>query len=765
MDQMFLFVIISITFLNEEWCRIQVLAVKVCSFESNYFIWPRDGEHLIGTDEECERSCLDSPWCKGYEIIAPNCVLLSELKEGSVRKTIPLYVRNCQDICAIGQEYKNNNCSECDIGFYKDSDGNTNCTKCPMNIVTLGKGSISNSSCTITRCEKGFSSMDNEFCYACPNGTYKDSTGNQSCSKCPINKTTLNVGSTDIRNCSIALCESGLYTTDNITCFNCAKGTYKTGPGNHQCLRCPAHKTTLLVGSTDSRNCSIIHCEKGFFSKDNKFCSICPNATYKNFTGNQPCLMCPVNKTTTNVGSIDIRNCSLDCPSFCVKNNPCRNTVSSKCVCQNGYYGSECSKRCSPGCLNDACNIMNGLCLCKEGYYGAKCLKTGNLNQDNKWDSHYVKENCSEQVCLCSQGWFGQSCQYRDLGVDAIMDDGVLNDNNDSTCVKQNNITIDWQLEIQVVTWVRLVFTSNDDIADVEALYFEDQSSEPYESCDHHRLQFHKTRNTAIDFHCESSLFIRSLKVSWQSDSPLCSVYVSGARNVAPGSRKVKWRAEEKRPITIDTLTDGNYGNTGCLAMNSSVTLEFSFWKNVYSSEVRFFTDFTRDDGKGSFFIELFDESSKLRLSMSSSGNDVFVQRAFFMNMIVVSFIKIKVLSGSLNLCEVEIFGDCDTPYYGYSCVDVCYLTCLDQICTYEGECYLCDPSRTGIFCEDRTLNNANDSFESDGKSTEATINSLEAKSSTAKKSQPIVFVVFLLIFSLFFLSIVFLAIKNCPKK
>uniref|UniRef100_A0A2C9M7X2 Uncharacterized protein n=1 Tax=Biomphalaria glabrata TaxID=6526 RepID=A0A2C9M7X2_BIOGL len=183
------------------------------------------------------------------------------------------------------------------------------------------------------------------------------------------------------------------------------------------------------------------------------------------------------------------------------------------------------------------------------------------------------------------------SIEKGDLGVLANMGDDVLNDNNDSTCVKQNNVTIDWQHELQAVTWVRLVFTNNDDIADVEALYFEDQNSEPYETCGHHYLKIHKTGNTAIDLHCVNSFFIRLLKVSWNSDSPLCSVYVSGGRNVAPGSRQVKWNIQDKRPTSIDTLTDGHYENKGCLMMISNVTLQLFFWKSIFSSEIRLFTD------------------------------------------------------------------------------------------------------------------------------------------------------------------------------
>ncbi|KAK6964084.1 laminin subunit alpha-like isoform X3, partial [Biomphalaria glabrata] len=86
------------------------------------------------------------------------------------------------------------------------------------------------------------------------------------------------------------------------------------------------------------------HCEPGLSSRDNISCSVCPNGTYKNFTGNQPCSKCPMNKTTGEVGSTDISNCSLDCPTICTDNDPCKYTGTSSCVCPSGYYGSQCSK-------------------------------------------------------------------------------------------------------------------------------------------------------------------------------------------------------------------------------------------------------------------------------------------------------------------------------------------------------------------------------------------------------------------------------------
>ncbi|XP_055867272.1 signal peptide, CUB and EGF-like domain-containing protein 1 [Biomphalaria glabrata] len=111
--------------------------------------------------------------------------------------------------CKSGHEYKNGDCTECGIGFYKDEEGDADCTKCPIHTTTSGRGSRSISSCNSTMCEAGFYSMDNFSCLACPNGTYKSTPGNQACLPCPPGKTTIRTGSTDIGYCSKSLCGPG----------------------------------------------------------------------------------------------------------------------------------------------------------------------------------------------------------------------------------------------------------------------------------------------------------------------------------------------------------------------------------------------------------------------------------------------------------------------------------------------------------------------------------------------------------------------------
>ncbi|XP_055867264.1 neurogenic locus Notch protein-like isoform X3 [Biomphalaria glabrata] len=812
MDKIVAFVvnlIIMITFLNKEWCTIEVSAVIYCSFVENYYA---DGNatNIPGTLRECQDRCISFSWCLGYDYFQPNCRLFMSFGIIKYRWPRPIFEKNCEDVCATGKEYKNNNCSECNIGFYKDENANSNCTKCPDHKITLGQGSSSITNCNITHCELGFYSMDNIFCldcpigtyknftgnqqclhcpnyrtttengstditncsfahcvpgfylmnnisciicpngtyknftgnqaclkcpknrtttnvgaidisncsYAhcepgfyssdniscsiCPNGTYKDFTGNQPCSKCPSDKTTTDLGATDISNCSFAHCEPGFYSEDNISCSACTNGTYKQFTGSQSCLKCPLHKTTSDVGSTEISHCSITNCEPGFYSRDNISCSICPNGTYKNFFGTQPCSKCPMNKTTREVGSTDISNCSLDCPKICIKNDPCKYTGTSTCVCLSGYYGTQCSKRCSPGCLDDSCNRLDGTCPCKEGYFDDKCLKTGKQAHNNQWNSH-CKENCSEErnfkFDLCYIGWFGDSCLYKDLGVDAIMDDKVLNDNNDSTCVKRNNVTINWQLEIQAITWIRLVFTSNDDVREITAFYFNNNNDTNASLvCNSVDMRYRKVGNTSMDFHCDGSYFVSTVQISWQSESLLCSVHVNGAR-------KVRWSLSEYKWINIETLTDGYYGRDGCLTMNSGITLELLLWHEVYSAQVLLYTDFSRDDGRGLYSVELIDAYEKVQSKMFSSGKDVFVQTAFFNSFFVFRSVNIRVLSGKLDICELEIYGDCISPYYGYSCLDICYLACLHQDCTYSGECYECTPGRTGTYCEDSLYN------------------------------------------------------------
>ena len=47
--------------------------------------------------------------------------------------------------------------------------------------------------------------------------------------------------------------------------------------------------------------------------------------------------------------------------------------------CDDNYYGSGCSQRCSQGCVRRICIHINGTCQCQPGYIGSKCHNSKNF--------------------------------------------------------------------------------------------------------------------------------------------------------------------------------------------------------------------------------------------------------------------------------------------------------------------------------------------------------------------------------------------------
>ena len=98
------------------------------------------------------------------------------------------------------------------------------------------------------------------------------------------------------------------------------------------------------------------------------------------------------------------------CPKACSNNGEC---TSNQCVCNDGYYGSDCSQI---GCPTTTCSghgICDSImCHCSTGYYGYNCESTcpgGNLNPC------YLRGTCDQKigVCTCTTSQaFGYACQY-----------------------------------------------------------------------------------------------------------------------------------------------------------------------------------------------------------------------------------------------------------------------------------------------------------------------------------------------------------------
>lgn len=42
-------------------------------------------------------------------------------------------------------------------------------------------------------------------------------------------------------------------------------------------------------------------------------------------------------------------------------------------ACNEGYFGTICSRECSPNCQPDTCRSTDGLCSCAPGWTGDNC--------------------------------------------------------------------------------------------------------------------------------------------------------------------------------------------------------------------------------------------------------------------------------------------------------------------------------------------------------------------------------------------------------
>lgn len=72
-------------------------------------------------------------------------------------------------------------------------------------------------------------------------------------------------------------------------------------------------------------------------------------------------------------------------------------------VCNDGWYGESCEKKCSNNCFDEICDKTTGKCtLCKFGWFGDKC------NQKCLDNCMACFENAT--CLICADGFFGHTC-------------------------------------------------------------------------------------------------------------------------------------------------------------------------------------------------------------------------------------------------------------------------------------------------------------------------------------------------------------------
>ncbi|CAG5129417.1 unnamed protein product, partial [Candidula unifasciata] len=167
--------------------------------------------------------------------------------------------------------------------------------------------------------------------------------------------------------------------------------------------------------------------------------------------------------------------------------------VKSQPSCPAGWFGSRCNYKCR--CVNDKCD-KNGQCI---------------------------------DPFICLAGWFGSECQYSDV-TNKTTSNAVLTDGKESTCVASSAPdTVTIAIQSIFFTWLRVCVQDKGSAA-LEDLTVTFSNSKTDVSCSD--LKKVAVDSKTLDVHCKTTQEIDAVTLKGAVVTRLCSVYVSGGRNV-----------------------------------------------------------------------------------------------------------------------------------------------------------------------------------------------------------------------------------------
>ncbi|KAF7987305.1 hypothetical protein HCN44_003067 [Aphidius gifuensis] len=275
--------------------------------------------------------------------------------------------------CAIGSYYDESSrtCQPCPVGTYQSESGQLKCSSCPViagrSSVTIGSGARSAADCK-ERCPAGKFYDDNDgLCRSCGHGFYQPNEGSFSCLLCGLGKTTRTAEAVSHEECRDE-CGSGQQLAAEGKCEPCPKGTYRSQGVQAACQACPLGRTTPNIGSSAVEECSLPVCEPGTYLNGTlNQCLQCKKGTYQSETQQTFCIPCPPNTSTQNLAAKNKDECTNPCEMngkdmHCDSNAYCLlipETSDFKCECKPGYNGT--GTNCTDVCT-DYCD-NEGTCI------------------------------------------------------------------------------------------------------------------------------------------------------------------------------------------------------------------------------------------------------------------------------------------------------------------------------------------------------------------------------------------------------------------
>ncbi|XP_059166930.1 uncharacterized protein LOC131949152 isoform X2 [Physella acuta] len=333
---------------------------------------------------------------------------------------------------------------------------------------------------------------------------------------------------------------------------------------------------------------------------------------------------------------------------------------------------------------------------------------------------------CTDNKCLpdgtCADGasclseWFGPSCQYQNLvtvyTAKLTPDNALLSVTDDSQCNINSSttyLTVTWNVSNPFTfLWLRFYTKVNKTNLRM-SIVINNKKLEP--------LQVYTISNWTIEIRSPNISMMSSINITSDHFQDLCSVYVTGGRNIAlkQTATQDSYFAGVRPSNAIDGNRNHDWFGESCI--HSAETKMYHYWTVRFDKEylVNRYVLYGRYnvlsdspynvcclDRLQHFTLVSRDVNGQTVLTYTENGNLQQLTYTVTSDKLNVSSVTVSQANNILNFCEFEAYGDslCPPGKFGLECNKDCRCRNDEPCFTDTGTCSSgCAAGYTGMGC------------------------------------------------------------------